>query len=202
MITINKSKDALIIIDVMRDFCPTGKVEWEEFEHIIPQINKLIPKFDLVFTTQDWHPKRHLQTKEGMIFTQPSHKLSRELPHCVVKTRGESCHHDLHDDKAYHLHKGEGPDTCYSAFKDTELESMLKKKSIERLFLCGLQHDDCIKETALDALKRGYEVIVVQEAATHVREDDERLFQELRQAGVHIVDYKDIIIKQLGNDNE
>ncbi len=199
MIIINKAKDALIIIDVLRDFCPANSIEWTEFEHIIPVINKLIPHFNLTFTTQDWHPERHVATKEGVILEHEEHGTSSADPHCVVKERGKSRHHNLlYLDKAFHLHKGEGPDkTYYSAFEDAELERRLKESGIERIFICGLHADGCIKETAQQALARGYEVVVIQDASVHLGEDKQRVFKALKEAGISVIDYKDIMIKQL-----
>ncbi|MFN3246180.1 MAG: hypothetical protein ACK42K_05735, partial [Leptonema sp. (in: bacteria)] len=50
----------LILIDVQNDFMPYGALPVAEGDQIVPIINKIIYKFDLVVATQDWHPKNHI----------------------------------------------------------------------------------------------------------------------------------------------
>ena len=49
----------LIIVDAQIDFMPGGALEVKGGDRIIPVINQILPKFELVVATQDWHPKEH-----------------------------------------------------------------------------------------------------------------------------------------------
>jgi nicotinamidase/pyrazinamidase len=50
---------ALIVVDVQNDFCPGGALAVRDGDHVVPVINDLQPRFDLVVATQDWHPANH-----------------------------------------------------------------------------------------------------------------------------------------------
>ena len=50
---------ALVIIDMQNDFMPGGALAVPGGDQIIPLVNKLQEKFDLVIATQDWHPENH-----------------------------------------------------------------------------------------------------------------------------------------------
>ena len=50
---------ALYIIDIQNDFCPGGALAVAEGDEIIPIVNRLQSKFDLVIMSQDWHPAAH-----------------------------------------------------------------------------------------------------------------------------------------------
>ncbi|KTD55964.1 nicotinamidase/pyrazinamidase [Legionella sainthelensi] len=54
-----KINKTLIIIDVQNDFMPGGSLAVLDGDAIIPSINQLLPKFDLIVATQDWHPQNH-----------------------------------------------------------------------------------------------------------------------------------------------
>jgi nicotinamidase/pyrazinamidase len=74
---------------------------------------------------------------------------------------------------------------CYSAFQDTNLAEILRRKRVTRVFVTGLALDYCVKATALDAKKLGFEVVLVEDATRGVSpETSATAIQELRQAGV------------------
>src|SRR5438067_6399961 len=50
---------ALLLIDIQNDFLPGGALAVPKGDEIIPLVNQLQNKFDLVIATQDWHPKEH-----------------------------------------------------------------------------------------------------------------------------------------------
>ncbi len=50
---------ALIIVDVQNDFCPGGALAVPDGDQIVPLINHIQPRYDLVVATQDWHPADH-----------------------------------------------------------------------------------------------------------------------------------------------
>src|SRR5258707_6607490 len=50
---------ALSIVDIQNDFLPGGALAVRKGDQVIPVINALAPRFELVVATQDWHPRRH-----------------------------------------------------------------------------------------------------------------------------------------------
>ena len=75
--------DALIVVDVQKDFCSGGALAVHDAEAIVPVINRLLPHFDCVVYTRDWHPPYHasFETEGG------------PWPiHCVQGTRGAEFH--------------------------------------------------------------------------------------------------------------
>lgn len=181
MPTINKKTDALIIVDVQNDFCPGGALAVPESDKIVPVINQLIPKFDKIYTTQDWHPADHLSFKEqGGIWP----------PHCVANTKGADFHPDLKAENAIHILKGADKNKeAYSGFQGTDLSGKLKEDGIRRIFITGLATDYCVKATALDGLKQGFEVVIISDGIKGVDVnpgDSEKALGELKDAGVVI----------------
>ena len=88
--------------------------------------------------------------------------------------------------------KGQAPDhEGYSGFEDTELEQLLRDRGVDTVDVAGLALDYCVKATALDARRAGFDVIVHRDATRAVEVapgDGERAVEELRAAGVQVVD--------------
>lgn len=185
MLKTNKSNDALIIVDVQNDFCPGGALSVPGGDKVVPVINELIPKFDKVYTTRDWHPANHMSFKEqGGLWP----------PHCVANTRGADFHPGLKAQDAIHIIKGIDKE-AYSGFQGTELADRLKKDDIRRIFVTGLATDYCVKATALDGFKHGFEVCVVSDAIKGVNinpADSKRAIQEMKSAGINIIKSNEI----------
>ena len=79
----------------------------------------------------------------------------------------------------------------YSGFEDTPLERLLREHDIDIVHVGGLALDYCVKATALDAKLAGFDVIVHRGATRPVEVapgDGDRAVQELREAGVQVVD--------------
>ena len=51
--------NALIVVDLQNDFCPSGALPVPEGDRIVDMVNQLQRRFDLVVATQDWHPANH-----------------------------------------------------------------------------------------------------------------------------------------------
>ncbi len=156
---------AMIVTDVQNDFCPGGSLAIREGDRIIPRLNVLVDAFtasDLpVLFTRDWHPPNHCSFKEnGGLWP----------PHCVRNTRGAAFHPDLQVPKsATIISKATEPDReAYSAFQRTNLSSILKRMSVNELFVGGLATDYCVKNTVGDALKEGFLVNVLTDCISGV----------------------------------
>jgi nicotinamidase/pyrazinamidase len=177
-VKIKRDKDALIIVDVQNDFCPGGALAVPDGEKVVPVINSLVPRFENIFTTQDWHPSDHISFKD---------RGGDWPPHCVAGTKGAELHSGLRFSGAVHILKGDDPDRdAYSGFHGTDLADRLKSAGVERLFVCGLATDYCVRATALDGLKEGFQVVVVIDAVRGVEVkpgDSKAALAEVKNAG-------------------
>ena len=179
MLTVNRHTDALLVIDVQNDFCPGGGLAVADGQAVVPVINGLMPHFDEVLLTQDWHPPGHRSFASAHPGRTPFETV--EMPygeqtlwpdHCVQGTPGADFHAGLNTTPARLLiRKGFRPGIdSYSAFFEndrstpTGLTGYLRERGLKRLFLCGLATDFCVAYSALDARAQGFEVTVLLDA--------------------------------------
>jgi nicotinamidase/pyrazinamidase len=173
------SDDALMVTDLQNDFCPGGSLAVPEGDQIVPLVNRLVPEFRTVVTSQDSHPPDHISFVEQ----------GGPWPvHCVEGTPGWEFHPDLRVEPDFRVYKARERDVEeYSAWKP-ELAEFLSTRGVRRVVLAGLALDYCVQATALDARAAGHEVLVLTDAtrAVNVRPDDgDRALDALRAAGVH-----------------
>ncbi len=182
-VIIDREQDALVIVDLQNDFCPGGALAVRDGDKIVPLVNAMIPKFEYVFTTQDWHPPDHISF-EAQGGTWP--------PHCVVGTPGADLHPDLLVESAIQIRKGgESDKETYSGFEGTDLEDQLKDRGVERIFVCGLATDYCVKATVLDGIRSGFKVMVIADAIKGVEVkpgDSSVAIENMKGAGATIID--------------
>ena len=179
---------ALILVDIQNDFCPHGALAVNEGDQIVPIVNRLIPEFPLVISTQDWHPSDHISFQE---------RGGPWPPHCVQGTRGAELHPDLETETiAEYFRKASSPNKDdYSEFEGRDdrgrtLDALLKSRGVNKLYVVGLATDYCVLETVLDGIKYGYDVSVVTDAtrAVNVNPDDgEKALRKMAQSGAHLV---------------
>jgi len=187
--------DALLIIDFQNDFTPGGALEVAEGDQIASAIDPLLDRFGLVVATRDWHPENHGSfvgievEEEAWKGTDPP---SIWPIHCVQGTRGAELHPSL-DRAKVDVIVDTGQDTNsqgYSAFQDTELADLFRERGVDRLYVAGLATDYCVKHSVLDALRQGFEVVVVEDGIRGVEVepgDTERAIAEMRAAGARFV---------------
>ena len=196
--------NALIIVDLQNDFCPGGSLAVKEGDKIVSLINDLQKEFHLVVATQDWHPKDH-----GSFASNQKKKPGEKImlngleqilwpDHCVQGTKGAEFVAGLdmnHIDKIFQKGTDKMVDS-YSGFFDnghkkaTGLGDYLKKKDVTDLYVTGLATDYCVKYTALDAVKLGFNTILLKEACRGVNlqpGDVDRAVVEMIDAGVKVV---------------
>jgi len=180
---INKDKDALIIVDVQKDFCTEGALPVPEGEKVVPVLNKYIEKFyeagALIIATRDWHPSNHISFKNYG---------GRWPSHCIQETPGADFHPDLKlPREAKIVSKATSADKeAYSGFDGTDLETELRNAGIQRLFVGGLATDYCVKSTVLDALRLGFETVLLFDAIKGVDVnpgDSEKAIREMLKRG-------------------
>jgi len=143
-------------------------------------IHQLAPKFDLVVASRDWHPEDTVH-------------FEKWPAHCVKETEGAEFHPALKQEVIdQFLVKGtENKDDGYSAFEATNLNlaEFLKKKEVETLYIAGLTTDYCVKFTAIDAAKNGFDTRVIIDATRAVEAesgDKDKAIAEMRAAGCQI----------------
>jgi nicotinamidase/pyrazinamidase len=179
--------NALLIVDVQNDFCPGGALAVPEGNKVVPVINSLMDRFDVIVASKDWHPPKSIH-------------FDKWPPHCVQNTPGAEFHPKLQSARIQQVFlKGTGnKDDGYSAFEATnvDLESYLKSKGVSELYVAGLATDYCVKASALDARKRNFKTYVVTDAVAAVDvqpRDGEKALEELKAAGVALVTSRDPI---------
>jgi nicotinamidase/pyrazinamidase len=185
---------ALIVVDVQNDFAdPKGSLSVSEGERVVPaaneEIGRAVQMGSLIVYTQDWHPEHtpHFEVDGGIWPV-----------HCVQGTWGAQFHPQL-TVLGEIVRKGSGGEDGYSGFtmrdpasgreSDTRLEALLRGRAVERVVVVGLATDYCVKETALDAVRRGLDTTVMVQAIRAVDlepGDGDRALELLRQAGARI----------------
>ena len=179
--------DALLIIDVQRDFCPGGAYPVPDGDAVVPVLNEWIAaareKTIPVFATRDWHPADHVSF---------STRGGRLPPHSVQGTPGAAFHPGLRlPPDAVIISKGTQAEVdADSAFAGTDLAPRLRDAHVRRLWVGGLALDDAVRATVLDALKHEFTVEVIA-PATRARviehpADSVGVFEQLQQAGAFV----------------
>ena len=183
--------DALLIDDFQNDFTPGGALPVPEGDRIAAPLNRLLDEFDLVVATRDWHPPDHgsfLGVEVDPARWRGADPPSIWPPHCLQGTPGAELHPALERAKVdVVIDKGQDPNSQgYSGFQDTRLADLLRERGIDRLFVGGLATDYCVKNTVLDALALGLDVVVLEDAVGGVEAqpgDSARAVEEMKEAG-------------------
>jgi nicotinamidase/pyrazinamidase len=177
-----EQNDALIVVDVQNDFCPGGALPVLGGDAVVAPINQVMRAFDHVVFTRDWHPADHCSFSAA-----PEYCDGSWPPHCEQDSPGAEFHGDLRVPlDAHFVQKGTDPDVeAYSAFSGTDLAKELRRRGIARIFVAGLTTDYCVKSTSIDAVREGFEAVVVLDACRGVaKTTTESAIAEMRQAGV------------------
>ena len=177
---------ALLIVDVQNDFCAGGALEVPDANAIIAVINTLIPQFNTCILTQDWHPRQHLSFASSHPGKQPF--TTTDLPygeqllwpdHCVQGSTGAAFHPQLNTtNAALVLRKGFRREIdSYSAFYEndhntaTGLSGYLRNRGLQTLYLVGLATDFCVAWSAIDGMREGFNVNVIENACKAIDRD-------------------------------
>jgi nicotinamidase-related amidase len=195
----------LLVVDVQNDFCPGGSLAVDEGDRVAEVINGLMPRFDRVVATQDWHPKDHVSFASShpgkkVLDVVDADGVSQVLwpDHCVQGTRGAELFPRLEVGRIeLVLRKGlRRRLDSYSAFfendhvTDTGLRFYLSGLGTREIFLCGLATDYCVRSSALDARRLGFEVTVVTDACRGVdfpKGSVGQALTEMKAAGVRLI---------------
>lgn len=203
--------NALILVDIQNDFVPGGALAVPEGDQIVPLVNQLQPRFDLVVATQDWHPAEHGSFAANHAGRTPGEVIELHgLPqilwpvHCVQGTKGAEFVATLdRQGWARVFTKGTDPRIdSYSGFFDngqrqaTGLGDYLRSQPVTDVYVVGLATDYCVKFTVLDALKLGFRVHLIVDTCRGVNlqpGDVDRAVAEMKAAGAEIVTAAEIL---------
>jgi nicotinamidase/pyrazinamidase len=183
-----KSRSALLVVDVQKDFCAGGALAVPEGDRVVPVLNQHIAEATArgwpIYASRDWHPpmSHHFRPYGG-----------EWPPHCVQGTEGAKFHEDLRlPAAAIVISKGQAPDSQgYSPFEGQTSDgrtflSDLQERQIDHLYVGGLATDYCVKHSVLDALRTGLKVTVLADAIAGVEVepgDSARAVAEMETAG-------------------
>jgi len=190
-----QSRSALVLIDVQKGFGSRGELPVPDAEAIVPVINKLIDRFDLVVASQDWHPAEHCSfSAQGGPFP----------PHCVQNTPGAEFLNGLQVesiDKVFRKGAEKHIDS-FSAFIDnaggkaTDIDEYLKVRGVKEIYICGLATDYCVAASAKHALEAGFRVYVVEDACRGIdnpKGNVDKELKALKQAGAVLVNSQEVL---------
>ena len=178
-----REHDVLLVVDIQNDFCPGGGLAVPRGDEVVPVINALVAKFAHVVLTQDWHPRGHQSFASSHAGKKPYDTIEVAYgpqilwpDHCVQGTPGAAFRDDLHVARAEMvLRKGYHREIdSYSAFYEndrktpTGLAGYLRERGLTRVFLAGLAFDFCVRYSAEDAHREGFEAIVIEDACRSI----------------------------------
>lgn len=198
-------KKALILVDIQNDFIPGGALAVTGGDEIIDVANRAMKNFDHIIATQDWHPADHKSFASQHKGKRPGEFIELNgLPqilwpdHCIMGTRGAEFAPGLDTGSITKvIRKGMNREVdSYSGFFDnahnhaTGLENYLRAQEITDLFIMGLATDYCVKFTALDARRLGFDTSLIIEGVRGVEVntgDCDKAVEEMKKAGVMVV---------------
>lgn len=175
--------DALVIVDMQRDFLPGGNLGVPGGDEVVEYLNAYIAAFDArrlpIFMTRDWHPENHCSFKD---------QGGPWPPHCVQGTPGAEWAEGLTIvPEARIISKATEPAVeAYSGFQGTALLTLLRELNVSRRFVGGLATDYCVHATVLDARSHGFDVVVLADAIRGVNAnpgDETRAIREMLENG-------------------
>lgn len=202
---------ALLLIDLQNDFMPWGALPVAEGDQVIPIANALMPKFDLIVATQDWHPADHGSFAANHLWRKPGqvidlHGLQQVLwpIHCVQSSFGAEFVKQLQTDQITKVFpKGTDPEIdSYSGFFDnghrkaTGLGDYLKDQGVDSVYIMGVATDYCVKFSVIDALQLGLKTFLIEDGCRGVNLSEGDVAQALTDmaaAGAQLVQSSDLL---------
>jgi len=197
--------DVLLIIDVQNDFCPDGALAVNDGDAVVPIINAMIPQFEHIVITQDWHPAGHSSFASSHTNADPFSMIEMSYgpqtlwpDHCIQGSNGAELHRDLDSTRSeMTIRKGYRTDIdSYSAFFEndhktpTGLNGYLHERGLNHVYCVGLALDFCVRFSAEDARKAGFNATVITPACRSIDLDGslDAALSSMRSSGVVLTD--------------
>ena len=182
-------RHALIVTDVQNDFCEGGSLAVLGGSDTAKRITELLTeeRFDVVVATKDTH------VDPGLHFAEEPDYLDTWPRHCVAGTAGAEFHPDLHAEFDAVFEKGRYA-AAYSGFEglsdgNETLEAFLRDRGVTRVTVVGIATDHCVRLTALDAVRAGFDTVVdTRYTAGVLPETTRAAIEEMRAAGIDVVE--------------
>ena len=180
---------ALIVVDIQNDFCEGGSLGVAGGADVARRVTELISssedRWDHVVATRDWHidPGSHFSPEPDFRDSWP--------PHCVVGTPGAEFHPDFDRTLAEAVFDKGAYEAAYSGFEgsagETGLAQWLHERDVTEVDVVGIATDHCVRATALDAKREGFQTRVLLDYTAAVAEETRhKALQELADAGVAV----------------
>ena len=198
---------ALIVVDVQPTFCEGGELKVEGGNatagKIADYVHSYAGDYAYMATTQDWHiePGSHWSDNPDFVDTWPKHG--------VAGSPGAELHPRIRQlGITHHFKKGQYS-AAYSGFEGIEdntdriqsreefaatkssgvtLADALAQAGVDQVDVVGIAESHCVKETALDAAKLGYQVTVFEDLTVPVSEDQGvEARKAMAQAGIRLL---------------
>ena len=198
---------ALLVVDLQYDFLPDGALAVQEGDLIIPKINAIQDRFDLIVATQDWHPLDHQSFASQHQGKNPYDEIELQgqpqvlwPDHCVQGTTGAAFSNAWDSAKvAAIFRKGMNKQIdSYSGFYDnnkvdsTGLLGYLNEQQVTEVYVCGLAAEFCVFYTARDAQKAGFKTYFLDFATKPISPVGlEQAKTEMIQQGIVVVQTPD-----------
>lgn len=193
--------NALLLIDLQNDFLEGGSLAVPKGNEVIPIINQIQSRFDLVVATQDWHPANHKSFasnhKGRKVFEKIDlNGLEQVLwpDHCVQGSRGAEFSAQLDTRRIEVIfRKGVDPEIdSYSGFydnghrKSTGMAGYLRDKGVTALYVAGLAADYCVYYSVLDAIAGGFDTYLIENATRAISEEGFKLARQeiIKRSGI------------------
>jgi nicotinamidase/pyrazinamidase len=216
-----RPSDALMRIDLQNTFgLETGGLYVPGGSEIVPEINALSRRFlaarATVGDSQDWHPANHSSFASNNPGNAPFSVIQTSngpqvmwTDHGIEGTDDAAFLSALDTDAAdFVIRKGRNRDIdSYSAFNDnaadasTGLAGLLRARGVSTVFFVGLAYDFCVGWSALDAVKEGFEAVVLKDLTRAVNMPTEGGSTSVRDIeaqfdrfGVHVITSDQITI--------
>ena len=206
-----KAQRALLLIDLQNDFVDNGSLAVKHGQEVIAVANRIMPSFDVVIATLDWHPYDHqsFASQHASVSVYDNFELdglsqTAWPDHCIEDTFGAQLVAELNQREVdFRVYKGtDRRIDSYSGFFDnghrrsTGLSEYLREQKIEQVAILGLATDYCVRFTALDAVKQGFRTLLIEDGCRGVElqhGDIARAMTEMKCAGVELVQSEELL---------
>lgn len=176
---VDPASDILGLVDIQPTFMPGGELAVADGDAVVPVVNRLLPRFSHAVATQDWHPPGHTSFASAHPGRKPYDMI--DMPygsqilwpdHALQGSSNAALHPALNlRPVRVIIRKGYDPAIdSYSAFFEndhrtpTGLDGWLRQRGFRRIFFAGIATDFCVAWSAEDAVRLGYDVVVIEDA--------------------------------------